>query len=52
MSGMYDLAPVRLSWRRGYVNFADAMTDAMSPQRHIDKLDAPIVVSMAVLRDP
>jgi arylformamidase len=36
MSGMYEMAPVRLSWRRTYVNFTDAMADAMSSQRHID----------------
>jgi hypothetical protein len=37
MSGMFDLAPVRLSWRRSNVSFTDAMEDAMSPQRHIDQ---------------
>jgi arylformamidase len=45
MSGMYEMTPVRLSWRRTYVNFTDAMTDAMSAQRHIDKLRAPITVA-------
>ncbi len=52
MSGMYDMTPVRLSWRRGYLNFTDAMADAMSPQRHIDKLNAPIVVSYGTLETP
>src|SRR5262249_11676278 len=28
MSGMFDMAPVRLSWRRTYVNFTDAMAEA------------------------
>jgi arylformamidase len=45
MSGMYEMAPVRLSWRRSYVNFTDAMADAMSAQRHIGKLHAPIIVT-------
>ncbi len=52
MSGMYDLAPVRLSWRRKYVNFTDATVDALSPQRHIDKLNAPIVVSYGTFETP
>jgi arylformamidase len=46
------MAPVRLSWRRSYVNFTDAMTDAMSPQRHIDKLKAPIVVTYGTFETP
>jgi arylformamidase len=52
MSGMYDLAPVRLSWRSNYVNFTDAMVDAMSPQRHIDRINAPIVVSYGTFETP
>jgi arylformamidase len=52
MSGMYDLAPVRLSWRRSYVNFTDAMADSMSAQRHIDKLNAPIIVSYGTFETP
>jgi arylformamidase len=36
MSGMYEMTPVRLSWRRAYVKFTDAMADAMSAQRHIE----------------
>jgi arylformamidase len=52
MSGMYEMAPVRLSWRRTYVNFTDAMADAMSSQRHIDKLRAPVVVTYGTLETP
>jgi arylformamidase len=52
MSGMYELTPVRLSWRRSYVNFTDAMVDAMSSQRHLDKLNAPVVVSYGSLETP
>ena len=52
MSGMYEMAPVRLSWRRTYVNFTDSMAEAMSPQRHIDKLNAPIVMSYGTFETP
>ena len=40
MSGLYEMTPVRLSGRRTYVNFTDAMADAMSAERHIEKLHA------------
>jgi arylformamidase len=45
MSGMYDMKPVRLSKRGNYVKFTDAMEQAMSSQRHLDLLHAPIVVT-------
>ncbi len=40
MSGMYDLVPVSLSSRRTYVNFDAATIEALSSQRHIDRLRA------------
>ena len=52
MSGMYEMAPVRLSWRRTYVNFNDAMEDAMSSQRHIERIVAPIVVTYGTFETP
>jgi arylformamidase len=52
MSGMYELTPARLSWRRSYVNFTDAMVDAMSSQRHLDRLNAPVVLSYGSLETP
>jgi arylformamidase len=52
MSGLYDMTPVRLSWRRTYVNFTDSMADAMSAQRHIEKLHAPITVTYGTLEAP
>jgi arylformamidase len=52
MSGMYEMTPVRLSWRRSLVNFTDAITDSMSAQRHIDKLQAPITVTYGTLETP
>jgi hypothetical protein len=50
--GMFEMIPVRLSWRRTYINFTDAMADAMSAQRHIDKLNAPIAVTYGTLETP
>jgi arylformamidase len=43
-SGMYEMKPVRLSARSSYVKFDDAMEEAMSSQRHIANLRAPITV--------
>jgi len=44
VSGMYDLAPVRLSKRSAYVKFTDEMESALSPQRHIDGITTPLVL--------
>ena len=52
MSGMYDLKPVRLSKRSDYVKFTDAMEDAMSPQRHLDRLHAPLTVTVGTKDSP
>jgi arylformamidase len=51
-SGMYDLQPVRLSARSDYVHFTDAMVEALSPQRHLDRLACPIVVSHGTAESP
>jgi arylformamidase len=52
MSGMYDLKPVRLSKRRSYVKFTDEMEQAMSSQRHLDLLRAPIIVTYGTNETP
>jgi arylformamidase len=52
MSGMYDMTAVRLSWRRTYVNFTDPMAEAMSSQRHIGMLRAPIIVTCGGFETP
>jgi arylformamidase len=52
VSGMYDLKPVRLSARSKYVNFTDAIEDELSAQRHIDRLNCPIVVAHGTLETP
>ena len=51
-SGMYDLAPVRLSHRSSYVKFTDEMVAALSPQRHLDKLCAPLIVAYGTYETP
>lgn len=43
-SGMYDLRGPRLSKRSTYVKFTDAMEEELSPQRHLDRINAPIVL--------
>ena len=44
VSGMYDLAPVRLSKRSAYVKFTDEMERDLSPQRHVDGITTPLVL--------
>jgi arylformamidase len=44
-SGMYDLEPVSLSARSAYVKFTAEMVAALSSQRHLDRLNCPIVVA-------
>lgn len=51
-SGMYDLKPVRLSSRSAYVNFTDAVEQALSPQRHLQHLNVPVIVACATLESP
>jgi arylformamidase len=52
MSGMYDLKPVRLSKRSSYVKFDDEMEQAMSTQRHIDQLRAPLIITYGTYETP
>ncbi|HZF19868.1 MAG TPA: alpha/beta hydrolase [Burkholderiales bacterium] len=51
-SGMFDMKPVRLSARSRYVKFTDAMEDAISAQRHLDRLNAPVVLAHGTLETP
>jgi arylformamidase len=52
MSGLYDLKPVRLSWRRSYVKFDDAMEHAMSAIRHLDKIRGAVTVTYGTFETP
>jgi arylformamidase len=51
-SGMYDLKPVRLSARSSYVKFTDEMEQALSPERHLDRLGAPLILAYGTLETP
>jgi arylformamidase len=51
-SGMYDLFPVALSARSNYVKFTKEVVEALSAQRHLDKLVAPVVIAHGTLETP
>jgi arylformamidase len=51
-SGMFDLMPVRLSARSSYVKFTDQIEYALSPQRHLDKLNCPVIVAYGTFETP
>jgi arylformamidase len=52
ISGIYDLAPARLSARSQYVTFDDATVAELSPIRHLDRLTAPLVVAYGTCETP
>jgi arylformamidase len=51
-SGMYDLRGPRLSKRSAYVRFSDAMEAELSPQRHLERIRAPVVLLYGSLETP
>jgi arylformamidase len=51
-SGMFDLEPVRLSFRRTYVMFTDEMEGALSPQRYLDKVTCPLILAYGTCETP
>jgi arylformamidase len=51
-SGMYDLKPVRISKRSSFVKFTDEMEEAMSAQRHLAQLRAPVAVTYGTNETP
>jgi arylformamidase len=51
-SGMFDLKPARLSARSSYVKFTDDMEQALSPQRHLDRLSVPVILAYGTLETP
>jgi arylformamidase len=51
-SGMYDLRGPRLSKRSAYVKFTDQAEEALSPQRHLARVNAPIVLLVGSLETP
>jgi arylformamidase len=52
MSGMYDLKPARLSKRSEYLKFTDEVEQALSTQRHLDKLTTPLILAHGTLESP
>ena len=52
MSGLYDMKPVRLSKRSSYIKFTDEMEQAMSSQRRLDLLSAPVICSYGTNETP
>jgi len=51
-SGMFDLKPVRLSARSSYVTFTDEIEQTLSTQRHLDRLNVPVIVAYGSLETP
>ena len=51
-SGIYDLKPARLSKRGAYVKFTDAMEDALSTQRHLARINCPVVLAYGTYETP
>ena len=52
MSGMYEMRPVQLSKRSTYIKFTDEMEHAMSSQRHLALLRAPVVCTYGTYETP
>ena len=51
-SGMYDLKPVRLSARSKYVRFTDEMEEQLSTQRHLARINTPLVLAHGTYETP
>src|SRR6266540_2017065 len=51
-SGIFDLKPARLSARSSYVKFTDEIEQALSSQRHLDRLNVPVIVAYGTLETP
>jgi arylformamidase len=51
-SGMYDLRGPRLFKRSAYVKFTDEVEEALSPQRHLNRIRAPITLIYGSLETP
>jgi arylformamidase len=52
ISGIYDLRPVRLSARNAYLRLDESSEQALSPQRHLDRLRCPLIVAAAEFDAP
>ena len=47
ISGIYDLLPVRLSARNGYVRLDENLEHDYSPIRHVERITCPVTVAWA-----
>jgi arylformamidase len=52
VSGMYDLYPVSLSSRNEYVAFNEEIVAALSPLRHLDNVNAQVVIAFGTKESP
>lgn len=52
VSGMFDLYPVSLSSRNEYVTFTEQSIEDLSPIRHVDLVNAEIVVAVGTQESP
>jgi arylformamidase len=51
-SGIYDLKPVRLSSRNGYLNLNDEIEQTLSPERYANVIKTPITVAYGTKETP
>jgi arylformamidase len=51
-SGLYDLKAPRLSARSSYVKFTDEIEQALSTQRHVARIRAPVVLAYGTMETP
>lgn len=51
-SGIFELRPVGLSSRNAYLKLTEAMEAALSPQRHVAQIGAPLIVAYGSLETP
>jgi arylformamidase len=51
-SGIYDLKPVRLSSRNGYLNLTDEIEQALSPERYAQKINLPLIIAHGTKETP
>ncbi len=51
-SGMFDMKAVMLSARSSYLKMSDETLHAMSAQRHLDKINCPVIVAYGTLETP
>lgn len=52
VSGIFDLAPVRLTHRNEYLQLTDDDVAQLSPQRHVDRITAPVIVACGTEETP